>query len=235
VRLALALALAAAVAGVVAPDGRATRECDGLDVCIRVPGPWVAIPAPSRGVRAPSVAYQLSCPPRSVVGGLDAVRVDRTIDIVFLGALGSPVNPGITTGRSVVFVATYTGPARRTTAFQPLLGCIPTSGGGGRGTTAVAAAAPPRPAVRRVGTFRLGTRAARSGSVACGRRERLLASSHAVAFRTRSAPSESVLAGVSVNRRERAGRVVATARRRALVPTSARAEVQLHALCGARP
>jgi hypothetical protein len=235
VRLVLVLALSAAVAAVLAPNGHATRECDGLDVCIRVRGPWVAIPSPSRGVRAPSVAYQLSCPPRSVVGGLDALRLDRTIDVVFLGSLGSPVNPGITTGRSVVFLATYTGPVRRATAFQPLLGCIPTSGGGGRGTTGVAPAAPARPAVRRVRTLRLGASAARTGSVACGERERLLASSHAVAFRTRSAPSAGVLAGVRVTRRERAGRVLVTARRRQLVPASARTEVQVHALCGARP
>jgi hypothetical protein len=235
VRLALGVLLAAAVAGVLAPEGGATRECDGLDVCIRVPGPWVAVPAPSAGIRAPSVAYQLSCPPGSIVGGLDAVRGDRTLDIVFLGALGSPVNPGITTGRSVVFVATYTGPARRVTAFQPLLGCIPTSGGGGRGTTSVAPTAPARPAVRRVSSFRLGGRASRSGAVACTRRERLVGSSHAVAFRTRAAPSSSVLAGVSVTRREQAGRVVATARRRPYVPASARPEVQVHALCGGRP
>jgi hypothetical protein len=234
VRLLFGVVVAAAAAGVIAADGRATRECDGLDVCIRVPGPWVAIPAPTAAVRAPSVAYQLSCPPRSVVGGLDAVRSERLIDIVFLGALGSPVNPGITTGRSVVFVATYTGVARRPTAFKPLLGCIPTSGGGGRGTTSVAATAPVEPLLRRVTTVRLGARAARSGSVSCGRRERLLGSSHAVAFRTRSAPSASVLGGVRVARRERGGRVIATARRPSSVPPSARAEVQVHALCGAR-
>jgi hypothetical protein len=234
VRLVLVVAVGTVAAGILAAEGRATRECDGLDVCIRVPGPWVAIPAPGPGVRAPSVAYELSCPRGSVAGGLDAVRGDRAIDIVFLGSLGSPVNPGITTGRSVVFVATYTGTARRPTTFRPLLGCIPTTGGGGRGTTSMVARVPVPPLTRRVANVRLGASAVSSGSVSCAPRERLVGSSHAVAFRTPTAPAAGVLAGVRVTRRERGGRVVVTARRSAFVPIAARAEVQVHALCGGR-
>jgi hypothetical protein len=220
------LALVVSAAALAAPAG-ATRECDGLDVCIRVPGPWVAVPAPTRS--APSVAYQLSCPRGSVAGGLDAVRTSRLLDIVFLGALGSPVNPGITTRRNVVFVATSA--ARGVTGFRPLLGCIPTSGGGGRRTTSVGAVAPRPAIVRRVRTFRL-TSPTRSGTVRCARGERLLSSSYAAAFRTSTAPRASVLAGVSVTLRERAGRVSMTARRTIAVPIAVRAEVQVHAVCG---
>ena len=232
-RLALLLALATLAAGVFAAEGHATRECDGLEVCIRVPGPWVAIPAPSRAARAPSVTYQLSCPRGSVAGGLDARLGDRAIDVVFLGGLGSPVNPGITTSRHVVFVATYAGLPRQPTAFQPLLGCIPTSGGGGRRTTAVGPRAPVSPLTRRVRMVRFGSTATRSASVSCTARERLLGSSYAVAFRTRSEPSASVLAGVRVTRTERGRRVVVTARR-GFAGVASRPEVQVHALCGSR-
>jgi hypothetical protein len=228
-RLVLALAAGAAAAGVFAAEGRATRECDGLDVCIRVPGPWVAIPAPAPGVRAPSVAYELSCPRGSVAGGLDAVRGDRAIDIVFLGSLGSPVNPGITTGRSVVFVATYTGAARRATTFQPLLGCIPTSGGGGRQTTAVAPRA--QPPVRRVGTFRLRSGGAQTYAHSCRVNERVVGASHAIAFRMPKAPSAQLLAGVRVTRRIEGRRVIVRAQRSAGVPARTRVELQVHALC----
>ena len=55
------------------------------------------------------VEYQLTCPRGHVVGGLDARLSVRGIDVSFLGRLGSPVNPGITTTRSAVFAATYVG------------------------------------------------------------------------------------------------------------------------------
>lgn len=224
-RVLLVLAVAAG-AGALASPATATRECDGLDVCIRVPGPWVAVPAPTRA--ATSVAYQLSCPRGSIVGGLDAVR-PRSLDVMFLGALGSPVNPGITTQRSVVFVAT--SGARSVSAFRPLLGCIPTSGGGGRRTTSVGAVAPRPAVVRRVRTFRL-TGPMRRATLRCARGERLLSSSYAVAFRTRAAPRAAVLAGVRVSLRPRSDRLTMTARRSVAVPVSARAEVQVHAVCG---
>ena len=234
-RLTLVIAIVAAVAAVLAAPAGATRECDGLDVCIRVPGPWVAVPASARA--GGSVMYQLSCPRGSIAGGVDAVRTTPALDVVFHGALGGPVNPGITTRRNVAFVVTSA--ARRVSAFRPLLGCIPTSGGGGRRTTAVGGVAPisavaaaPRPGVvRRVRTFRL-TNASRSGAVRCARGERLLSSSYAIAFRTRTAPSASALAGVRVTLRSRGDRVTVSARRSAAVPLRARPEVQVHALCG---
>jgi hypothetical protein len=228
------IAALAALAAVAAPGAGATRECDGLDVCISVGGPWVAIPAASSGVRAPSVEYQLDCPPRSVVGGLDALASERAIDVVFLGALGSPVNPGITTGRSAVFRATYTGGGRHPTAFRPLIGCIPTSGGGGRGTTSVAAVPPGTPPVRRLLTLRVRFGRTARANLSCAARERLLSSSHAVAFRTRTQPPASVLGGVRVDRSVRGDTVVVTARRTAALPRRLRVDVQIHAVCARR-
>jgi hypothetical protein len=221
------LAAALAVLAVGAGDAGATGECDGLDVCISVAGPWVAVPAPAGPARLQRVEYQLSCPRGTIAGGLDAVFGDRTLDVVFLGALGSPVNPGITTSRSVVFVATHT--RRAPTHFRPLLGCIPTSGGG-RETTGVAAPAP-QPPVRRVRTVALRADAVQTVVVRCGAGERLVSSSHAIGFRTQSAPTARVLTAVSVTRRERADRVEVRARRGLAVPVRTRVEVQVHALC----
>jgi hypothetical protein len=216
-----------------AADAAAARECRGLDVCISVPGPWVAVPGARPGATR-TVYYQLTCPRRSVVGGLDAVLGDRSLDVRFLGRLGSPVNPGITTARSVVFVATY---ARgRTTYFRPFIGCIPTAGGGGRETTSVRPALAPtavRPArpIRRVRTLRVRAGGVRRLVVSCARGERLVDAAHAVAFRMRSAPTAEVLAGVSSARRRRAGRVEVRARRSEALPADVRAEVQVHAVC----
>ena len=60
----------------------------------------------------PQVQFQLTCPKGYIVGGLDAELTDRAIDVWFLGAAGSPVAPGTTTSRTIVFVATYVGVGR---------------------------------------------------------------------------------------------------------------------------
>ena len=75
--------------------------------------------------RGPQVQYQLTCPRGYIVGGLDAELTDRAIDVWFLGASGSPVAPGRTTSRTVVFVATYVGIGARAPTFRPHAGCIP--------------------------------------------------------------------------------------------------------------
>jgi hypothetical protein len=230
-RVAVAAGLLLAALG-PASAARAANECDGLDVCISVPGPWVAVPAAPPG-RATIVHYRLSCPRGSVVGGLDAVRGDRSLEVRFLGRLGSPVNPGITTSQSAVFVATYA--RARVTFFRPFLGCIPTSGGGGRETTSVDASPRPAQPIRRVRTLRV--RAGRAGRLAfgCARGERLVDSSHAVAFRMRSAPSRAILTGARAVRRLRGTRVEVRATRGAAVPARTRVEVQVHAVCARGP
>ena len=223
-KLVLALALVVAAAVALPGAARATDECNGLDVCISVPGPWVVVPGSPAG-RARTVEYQLSCPRGSIVGGLDAVLGDRGLSVRFLGTLGSPVNPGITTAQSVVFVATYA--RRAVTSFRPLVGCIPASGGGGRSTTAVPQVRPPE---RRVRTA-LVPEGSRRASAVCRAGERLVGSSAVVAFRGRREPTASALAGVGASVRERGRAAVATARRSAAVPSVRRVEVQVHALC----
>jgi hypothetical protein len=230
---ALAVTLAALAWLGWAGTARAAGECEGLDVCISVPGPWVAVPAAPRG-SVSTVHYRLSCPRRSVVGGLDAIRGDRSLEVRFLGRLGSPVNPGITTSQSAVFVATH---ARgRTTYFRPFLGCIPTSGGGGRDTTSVDASAPrPLPTLRRVRTLRVRPGAPARLAFGCRRGERLVGSSHAVAFRMGSAPSLPILTGATATSRRRGARVEVRAGRSSAVPARVRVEVQVHALCARGP
>jgi hypothetical protein len=235
VRRVLLLSALALLAPAGTGEAQAAGECKGLDVCTSVPGPWVAVP-PASARQASVVYYQLTCPRRNVVGGLDAVLSDRSLDVKFLGRLGSPVNPGITTSRSVVFVATYA--RQRRSSFRPFIGCIPQSGGGGRGTTiyspfslAGPAAASPRPPERRVRTLRVRRGDGRRLVAACSAGERLVGSSHAVGFRRPRAPSAAIMDGVRVERSVVDGRVQVSAARSDAVPLGTRVEVQLHLLC----
>jgi hypothetical protein len=207
----------------------ATNECRGLLVCVPVAGPWVVVPAQSRRVE-----FMLRCPRGYVVGGLDAELSSRAIDVTFLGFTGSPVNPGVTTSRDAVFLALYTGAARRATTFRPHIGCLPASGGGGGRPPvlrSLALAFPPgRPAVRRVKTINVAPGGVRRAVQACARGERLISASHAVGFYTQRPPLEALIAGVTVRRSVHAGKIRVT-----VSATDAafgvRAIVQVHAVC----
>ena len=147
--LGAALALGALAA---APTAGATNECRGLNPCVPVAGPWVVVPV-GKSAQPPQVQYQLTCPRGYVVAGLDVELSDRAIEVTFLGSSGSPVSPGITTSRTVVFVGTYVGTGARAPTFRPHAGCVPAAGGGQRTPTGVGAVFPPgKPTVRRVST-----------------------------------------------------------------------------------
>jgi hypothetical protein len=220
---------AALAAGVSAPTAAATNECRGLLVCVHVAGPWVVVPA-GRGVPRPHVAYQMTCPRGYVVGGMDAELTDRAIDVSFIGSTGSPVAPGITTSRTVVFVATYVGNARKTLTFRPHVGCVPATGGGARTPTAVSAVVPPgKPTTRRVRTVRV-TPTVRTIVQRCLASERLVDASYARAFFTRRPPSAPLVSTVSVTHGISGGRVTAVVRGDDAV-SSVRAVVQLSAIC----
>jgi hypothetical protein len=225
-------ALLVPLALTVTGGAQATNECKGLDVCISVPGPWVAVPsAPADG--ASNVLYQVTCPKRSIVGGLDAVLGDPTLEVRWLGLLGSPVNPGISTKRSVFFQATW---ARgHTTAFRPVVGCVPTSGGGGRSSTAYTAP-PPKPLVRRVHTVTVRTGAGPvEADTVCRPQERLVGTTYAVGFHTKLEPPEAILTGVHVALRRSGQRSIATVTRTSAVPPSMRVVLQLQLLCAPGP
>jgi hypothetical protein len=226
-----ALLLAALVAGLSGAAGaesaQAADECDGLMVCVPVRGPWVAVPV-GRSIPRPKVEWQLTCPTGFVVGGLDARLSVPGIDITFIGSLGSPVNPGVSTGRTAVFVATYVGATARAPSFKPFAGCIPSSGGG-RIPTALRVVRPGKPTLRRVKTtvVRPGRKTVVS---ACRGSEFLVDASHAFGFSTQQPPSESLIRSATGSRTISGNRVLVSVRGDAeLGPVNA--AVQVHAVC----
>ena len=231
-RLVLGLCLVALLGG--AGEARAADECRGLQTCLPVPGPWVAIPAPSGGATSTAI-WQLRCPLRGyIVAGIDVRVSDRAIDVSFRGETGAPVSPGVTTGREVLFTALYTGGARRPTAFRPFLGCIPTSGGGARGETAVrrpTAFVPAKPLDRRVVQRPLVSGATVRAVGRCPAGTRLLGSDDAFGFRTEAEPGAALLGAVRVRRSTVGRTVTAAATVAASVPRRLRVQLQLHTLC----
>jgi hypothetical protein len=215
--------VAAALAARVGPAG-ATSECRGFLACVPVAGPWVVVPV-SHATPRPEVQYQLTCPKGYVVGGLDAELTDRAIDVWFLGASGSPVSPGRTTSRTVVFVATYVGAGGKAPTFRPHAGCIPGQGGGSRTPTSVKAVVPPgKPTVRRVRTVRIET--PRTVAVRCRGDEHLVAAYSARGFRMAKPPSPLLVSSLSARPRLTANGITVEAS-----GGNARAVVQVAAVC----
>lgn len=229
VAIPLGIVLAALVLG-VAPAG-ATNECKGLPVCVRVPGPWIVVPAGRAAPRVPA-EYQLSCPRGFVVGGLDAELSTRAIDLDFLGLLGSPVGPGVTTSPAAFFRATYTGAAAGTPAFRPHIGCLPVAGGGSGPVPfrRLEAFPPGQPAVRRVRNLRLRPGVMRA-VVSCAAGERLLRGWHAIGLYTPGPPAAALVRSVVSTQRVRDGRVLVRARVGASI-AAVRATLQVGAVCG---
>jgi hypothetical protein len=225
-KLLVIAALCAALSG--GSGAHAADECDGLMVCVPVAGPWVVVPT-GRSVPRPTVEWQLTCPRGYIVGGLDARLSDRGIDISFIGNLGSPVNPGITTARSVVFVGSYVGTTAQAPTFRPYVGCMPASGGGRIPTAVQAVLKPGHPTVRRVQSARVvpGTKTVAS---TCRARETLVGASHAVGFGMPEPPSATVTSMASAAHTVRGRRVVVSARGDAELGRI-RAVVQAHAVC----
>ena len=223
-RLAALAALAAAALAVTAAPAGATNECRGLQVCVPVAGPWVL------AAGGAEVQYQLPCPPRFVVAGLDAELTTRGIDVSFRGALGSPVNPGITTTTAAVFLARLVrgGPAPAA-SFRPHIGCVPASGGGQRVPTSFRAFPPGKPALPEMseitvhpGTHRYVRR--------CAAGERLAGASHAIAFYTAAPPSRALAASVAASQTVKGGRVHLVVHATPAV-LEARAVVQVDLVC----
>jgi hypothetical protein len=223
-RLAVLVAVGTAALAVGVGSASATNECRGFDVCVPVAGPWVVTPTGDR------VEYQLKCPRRFAVGGLDAELSSRAIDVVFLGKLGSPVSPGTTTTTFAVFVGRFLRPSG-TASFRPHIGCIPGGGGGQRVPTALVKVYPPgTPIVRRVRQLVVRAGTTRGLSAGCRAGERLAAATHALGFYRRTPPSDALVSAVHVTQRLHAGSVELTARGDRRL-RAARAIVQLDLLC----
>ncbi len=217
-RRALVVAAALAAAVVVAAPAGATNECHGLKVCVPVVGPWVVADG------AAQVSFQLSCPAKFVVAGLDAELSRAGVDVTFRGSLGSPVNPGITTSRSAEFLARVLAGSTPAT-FRPHIGCVPANGGGRRFPTVVRPAQALVPTVvqlaLRPGVHRFVER--------CSAGKRLLGVTHAVGFYGASPPSAALVGSVVVAQTVRAGIVHLVVRAGPL--PGARAIVQVDLEC----
>jgi len=214
----------AVVAASASPAHAAANECRGLQTCIRVPGPWVLVPAHGR------TQYLLSCPRgRSVVGGLDAQASSRDVRVSFDGRIGAPVSPGVTTTRYALFRAVST--SGRAQTFQPRLGCIPLAGGGGRSTVS-ARITPAGPSLElRSRIAIIGPGEVRFTKVSCLKNEQLVGAWHAVAFRLKKPPTLGAGTLVHVTHASVGKQVVATATATDGLSVSVNAIVQVGAEC----
>lgn len=235
-RLIVAVVLGA-IAGVAAPEtARALDECRGLKECVSVVGPWVVVPA-AQGGRLSSAAWELRCPVAGyVVGGVDSRVTDRAIDVSVRGESGSPVAPGVTTRRSIVFTGRLagrsgSGPA----AFKPAIGCIPLEGGGGRAQTSVGARSavykPGAPFTREVAAARLVAGRTRVVKATCPIAHRIVDAGHAVAVRTAAPPTAGIVKAVTTTQRTGSTTVRVAATLGAGVPKTVPVLVQVFAVC----
>jgi hypothetical protein len=227
------------LAGVIAVPGALAREaqnpprvCEGLTICSPIAGPWVVVPGPAKGAGEGTAIWQLGCP-RGFVGGLDARVADPWIEVTFPGFMGSPVNPGITTRRTVVFNAVSVGPTGRLSSFIPFIGCIPAEGGPRTPTGVGSSAAPtqigPGPIDRRVKIVELFGREVRAG-LGCPVGRRLVASQAVLGIFTALKPTQRQLHGVLLRTSVVGGKVFIRLRRTTL-PLRIPVQAQIHALC----
>jgi len=226
--LAAAVAAASAVAIFAAPAG-ATNECRGLQVCVHVAGPWVVVPTANAAPRA-RVEYQLTCPKGYVVGGLDAELTDRAIDVTFQGLIGAPVNPGITTSRTALFVATSARTLASGATFRPHIGCMPSVGGGSRIPTVHHVVPPGHPTARRVVTARVFP-GPQTVTKACAPGETLVSATHAIGFFTTRPPTAALVSSVRSSQAIRGSRVFVSVHGDGAV-VAVRAVVQVDLTCG---
>ena len=232
IRAAVAAIALAALLVLGVPAGQAAGECKGLKVCIPIAGPWVEIPSPG-GAGAATATWNLVCP-EGIIGGVDARASEAAVAVEFPGLIGSPVNPGITTSKSLLFKGTYAGRANRPTSYRPFIGCIP---GGGRGAPRTPTAfvraddvAPGKPIVLRVVTLPVVNGRLARTTLRCHAGERFLGARHSVGLYTAGVPTRAQLAAVRVVRAVRGGRVLVSATRSGLA-ARVRAVVQIQAEC----
>jgi hypothetical protein len=222
VRRALVLLAAVGSCVIAAAPAGATNECRGLQVCVPVVGPWV-VAAPGR------VEFQLACPQRYIVAGLDAELTSRGIEVGFVGALGSPVNPGITTSREAVFLGRVVRDVAGAT-FRPHIGCVPASGGGRRTPTAYHPFPPGKPTIRHVVNFNVRAAGTTTHGARCAKNEQLVSATYAIGFLGDTPPSDAAIGSVKATQHLRKGLVLVTVH----AAKRGRAVLQLDLVCAPR-
>lgn len=184
-RVALAALVAAAAAAAAWPAaGGAANECRGLQTCIPVTGPWVL------ATRSAPSEYLISCPAGAVIGGLDALATTPNVRVDFVGQVGAPVSPGVTTTRNALVRGTLVGSKPGRAVFQPYLGCVPTAGGGGRQTTSARAVVRPgAPLAHYARNVTVHPGMVSFGTVACPAPSKLVRTWSVLFFKTKKPPS----------------------------------------------
>jgi hypothetical protein len=218
-RFVIASAVVCAALAVAVSPAAATNECKGLQVCVPVAGPWVV--ATQAGTE-----FQLDCPKRFIVGGLDAELSSRALDIGFVGGLGSPVNPGITTTGSAVFLGRFLA-AKGAATFRPHIGCVPASGGGQRTPTAYQVFRPGKPTTRVVKQLAVLPKISTRLVARCAAEQRLVHATYAVAFFSDDPPSAKIAQSVRVKQVVQGGAVHVIARGGAGIPEHTIVQVDL--------
>jgi hypothetical protein len=189
------LVAAAAIAAAWPAAGGAANECRGLQACIPVAGPWVLASRSAPG------EYLITCPEGAVVGGLDALSTTPNLRVDFVGQVGAPVSPGVTTTRNALFRGTLAGTKPARAVFQPYLGCVPTAGGGGRQTTSARAVVRPgAPLQHYAKNVLVHPGAVSFGTVACPAPSKLVRSWSVLFFKTNKPPSLAQAALVHARR-----------------------------------
>jgi hypothetical protein len=221
-----ALVAAAAVVAAWPAGAGAADECRGITACIPVTGPWVLVQG------ADPTPYLIACPEGAVVGGLDAVATTAHLRVDFVGQVGAPVSPGITTTRNALFHGLLVGTTPRRAVFQPSIGCIPTSGGGGRQTTSARAVVRPGAPLERFARnvdVRPGT--VTFGTVSCPAGETLVDDWSSVLFRTKKPPALAQAGLVHVHRAVSGRRAGVTVSATDALSLDLRAAVQVGVEC----
>lgn len=229
------LVAAAALAGVGAGPARALDECRGLKECVPVVGPWVVVPAAAGG-RLAAASWELRCPLAGyVVGGTDSRVTGAGVEVGIRGETGSPVAPGVTTKRAVLFTGRAAGGAA-VRAYKPAIGCIPLEGGGGRAQTSTGArravVKPGAPFTREVALARLVPGRTRTIVAMCPVGRRVVDAGHAVAIRRDAPPTAALVSAATTRQVVGSTSVRVTASLRGGVPRAVPVLVQVHAVCG---
>jgi hypothetical protein len=178
-------------AAVAAPAASGEVECQGIDNCTTVKGPWVAVQGKTQPDQFQAF-WTGVCPAPDLSAGSDwASSTPFGLEVYLLQASRSPIYGE---DNSEIFVAENNNAQAR--SFQPLLGCVPD------------AAAPPRAAgavrlARRISSHRLEARSRAAFMHRCRRGERVMSSGSAVGFFEERPPSARDLLGLSVRHRER--------------------------------
>jgi len=217
------LLAALAASALLAPAGRAANECNGIQRCVPVTGPWVAVPANGE------VDFLLECPgAKGIVGGTDALVSSQQVAVSWDAIPGSPIGSGRTTNFEVLFRAVAGN--HRLGEFQPFIGCIPTQSST-RDTTGVPARPLGPPLDLHAAQVEVAPGSASSGSLHCPSGEELVDSWTATAFAVSQPTPPGAASAITVHATIHGGVASATASAAATLSASLRALVQLGIRC----